>query len=52
MVPRAIADVRKAFPNLLIEIDILKIEEAVDYLLLGKGELVAMSCKIDHPMLT
>ena len=41
MVPRAIADVRKAFPNLLIEIDILKIEDAVDYLLLGKGELVA-----------
>jgi DNA-binding transcriptional LysR family regulator len=52
MVPRAIADVRKVFPNLLIEIDILKIEDAVDYLLLGKGELVAMSSKIDHPMLT
>ena len=52
MVPRAIADVRKTFPNLLIEIDILKIEDAVDYLLLGKGELVAMSSKIDHPMLT
>lgn len=52
MVPRAIADVRKAFPNLLIEIDILKIEDAIDYLLLGKGELVAMSYKIDHPMLT
>ncbi len=51
MVPRAIADVRKAFPNLLIEIDILKIEDAVDYLLLGKGELVVMSSKIDHPML-
>jgi DNA-binding transcriptional LysR family regulator len=52
MVPRAIADVRKAFPNLLIDIDILKIEDAVDYLLLGKGELVALSHAIDHPMLT
>lgn len=52
MVPRAIADIRKTFPSLLIEIDILKIEDAVDYLLLGKGELVAMSSKIDHPMLT
>jgi DNA-binding transcriptional LysR family regulator len=52
MVPRAIADVRKAFPNLLIEIDILKIEDAIDYLLLGKGELVALSSKFDHPMLT
>jgi DNA-binding transcriptional LysR family regulator len=52
MVPRAIADVRKAFPNLLIDIDIIKIEDAVDYLLLGKGELVALSSKTDHPMLT
>jgi len=51
MVPRAIADVRTAYPNLLIEADILKIEDAVDYLLLGKGELVAMSSKVDHPML-
>lgn len=52
MVPLAIADVRRAFPNLLIDIDILKIEDAVDYLLLGKGELVALSSKFDHPMLT
>ncbi|MBV9556448.1 MAG: LysR family transcriptional regulator [Pseudolabrys sp.] len=52
MVPRAIADVRKSFPNLLIEVDILKIEDAIDYLLLGKGELVALSSKFDHPMLT
>lgn len=52
MVPRALANVRKAFPNLLIDCDILKIEDAVDYLLLGKGELVALSSKIEHPMLT
>ncbi len=52
MVPRAIADVRKAFPNLLIDIDILKLEDAVDYLLLGKGELVVLSSKTEHPMLT
>jgi DNA-binding transcriptional LysR family regulator len=51
MVPRAIADVRKAFPNLQFDIDILKIEDAIDYLLLGKGELVALSHSIDHPML-
>ena len=51
MVPRAVADVRKAFPNLLIEVDILKIEDAIDYLLLGKGELVALSHAVDHPML-
>jgi DNA-binding transcriptional LysR family regulator len=52
MVPRAVADVRKAFPNLLIEVDILKREDTVDYLLLGKGEMVALSYKFDHPMLT
>lgn len=51
MVPRAIADLRRTLPNLLIEIDILKIEDAVDYLLLGKGELVTLSDKLDHPML-
>jgi DNA-binding transcriptional LysR family regulator len=51
MVPRAIADLRKTLPNLLIEIDILKIEDAVDYLLLGKGELVTLSDKLEHPML-
>jgi DNA-binding transcriptional LysR family regulator len=52
MVPRAIADVRRRFPSLLIDVDVLKIEEAIDYLLLGKGEAVAISYKLDHPMLT
>jgi DNA-binding transcriptional LysR family regulator len=52
MVPRAIASLRRRFPKLLIDVDILKIEEAVDYLLLGRGELVALSYKYDHPMLT
>jgi DNA-binding transcriptional LysR family regulator len=51
MVPRAIADLRKTLPNLLIEVDILKIEDAIDYLLLGKGELVASSYKVDHSVL-
>ena len=51
MVPRAIAGVRRRFPNLLIDFDVLKIEEAIDYLLLGKGEVVAMSYRYDHPML-
>ena len=52
MVPRAIASVRRRFPNLIIDVDILKIEEAIDYLLLGRGELVALSHKNDHPTLT
>jgi len=52
MMPRAIADVRRAFPSLIIDVDILKIEEAIDYLLLGKGEVVAVSHQVDHPMLS
>ena len=51
MVPRAIADVQRLQPGLMIEIDILKLEEAIDYLLLGKGEAAAMSYKLDHPLL-
>lgn len=52
MVPRAIADVQRKLPGLLVDVDVLKLEEAIDYLLLGKGEAVAMSYKLDHPLLT
>jgi len=48
MVPRAIERVRRRYPDLGIDINILKIEEAIDYLLLGKGECVAMSYRLDH----
>ena len=46
-----IFELRRPLPNLLIEVDILKIEDVADYLLLGKGDLVVASCKLDHPML-
>lgn len=52
VVPRAIADVRRKYPGLYIDIDVLKLEDAIDYLLLGKGEAVAMSYQLEHPMLT
>jgi DNA-binding transcriptional LysR family regulator len=51
MVPRAIERVRRRYPDLRIDINILKIEEAIDYLLLGKGECVAMSDRLDHSAL-
>ncbi len=51
MVPRAIELLLARFPDLMIDINLLKIEEAVDYLLLGKGEVVAMSSRFDHPAL-
>ena len=52
MVPLAIERLRGRFPQLVIDVNMLKIEEAVDYLLLGKGEVVAMSSRFDHPGLT
>jgi DNA-binding transcriptional LysR family regulator len=51
MVPRAIERVRRRYPDLRMDINILKIEEAIDYLLLGKGECVAMSYRLDHSAL-
>lgn len=51
MVPRAVATLRKRHPDLKLEINILKIEEAIDFLLLGKGEFVCMSSRIRHPAL-
>src|SRR5260370_1949107 len=51
MVPRAIERVRRRYPELRIDINILKIEEAVDYLLLGRGDCVAMSYRLDHSCL-
>jgi DNA-binding transcriptional LysR family regulator len=49
MVPRAIERLRKIHPELRFDINILKIEEAIDYILLGKGELVVMSYALEHP---
>ena len=48
MVPRAIERVRRRYPDLRIDINVLKIEEAIDFLLLGRGECVAMSYRLDH----
>jgi DNA-binding transcriptional LysR family regulator len=51
MVPRAVARIRRRYPKLRIDVNILKIEEAVDYLLLDRGDCVAMSYRLDHPSL-
>jgi DNA-binding transcriptional LysR family regulator len=44
--------VSKVYPALRLTIDILKVEELIDYLLLSKGEIVATSYRLEHPMLT
>ncbi|MBL8587280.1 MAG: LysR family transcriptional regulator [Methylobacteriaceae bacterium] len=51
VLPSAIARLRRKYPDLRMTLDVLKIEEAVDYLLLKKGEMAALSYKIDHPAL-
>lgn len=51
MVPRAVERLRQRYPGLELEIDILKIEEAIDYLLIGRGELVVLSSRFDHPVI-
>ncbi|RVL60010.1 LysR family transcriptional regulator [Sinorhizobium meliloti] len=52
MMPQAIAGLMRRYPDISINFDILRIEEAIDYLLLGKGELVAMSYHLNHPSIT
>lgn len=49
---RAVVGIRKRFPDLYIDLNVLKIEEAADYLLLERGEFVAMSYRYDHPSLS
>src|ERR1700745_592876 len=49
MVPRAIERVRRRYPDLRIDINVLKIEEAIDFLLLGRGDCVAMSYRLQPP---
>jgi DNA-binding transcriptional LysR family regulator len=51
MVPRAVALLKKTYPDVRLNIELLKIEEAIDFLLLGRGELVCMSYRFDHPMI-
>lgn len=48
---RAIRGVRARFPDLFIDLNILKIEETADYLLLERGEFVLMSSEIENSAL-
>jgi DNA-binding transcriptional LysR family regulator len=48
---RAVRQIRRRFPDLYIDLNVLKIEEAVDYLLLERGEFVVIGYRFPHPML-
>ncbi|MDO5620266.1 MAG: LysR family transcriptional regulator [Paracoccus sp. (in: a-proteobacteria)] len=49
---RALRQVRNRFPDLFIDLNILKIEETLDYLMLERGEFVMMSAALDSPAVT
>lgn len=51
VVPRAIATIRRRHPELYIDLEVLRYEEIVDYLLLERGEFVAFSYSFEHPSL-
>lgn len=46
---RAIRTIRARYPDLFIDLNILKIEETTDYLLLERGEFVIMSSPVRNP---
>lgn len=45
---RAVRQVRQRYPKLFIDLNILKIEETIDYLMLERGEFVMMSTAIEN----
>jgi len=51
MVPRAIARLKETFPDIRLNIELIRIEEAIDFLMLGRGELTCLSSRFDHPMI-
>lgn len=46
---RAIREIRQRYPDLFIDLNILKIEETTEYLLLERGEFVIMSSHLANP---
>jgi DNA-binding transcriptional LysR family regulator len=49
VVPNALKRLREKFPELGLDLDIIKVQEAQDYLLLGKCDLAVLSYSFEHP---
>lgn len=49
MVPKALKRLADRLPDIWLDFDIIKVQEAQDFLLLGKGELAVLSYSIAHP---
>jgi hypothetical protein len=52
MGPRAIVRRRGRHPELELYINILRIEEALDDILLGQGEVAVMGYRLSHPSIS
>src|SRR4051794_12546368 len=52
MVPRALGRLRERLPEVAVDLDVIKVQEAQDYLLLGKCELAVLSYGFAHPGIT
>lgn len=51
LVPRALARLRAAHPDLRVEYETPALDRVVPYLLLGQGECVASIARVEHPSL-
>lgn len=49
LVPRALRRLRERYPSLALDLEIIKVQEAQDYLLLRRGELAVLSYSFEHP---
>lgn len=50
LVPRTVAAMRSAFPQLNFKVDVLLIDQIIDYLLFHRGEFVVSIFPIRHPL--
>ncbi len=49
IVPLILSDLRKKFPSINLQFDILAIEQVVDYLVIERGEYALTLYEVDHP---
>ena len=52
LVPRAVAQMRTVLPQLNFQVDVLLIDQIIDYLLFQRGECVVSVFPVRHPLVT
>ena len=51
LVPRAVSKLRAQSPELAFHVDVLQVEEIIDYLVFGRGECVVSVFPVQHPLI-